>query len=171
MRSCQRALYCRELQHTSGKYIYVLIRLAQTNVNHFPLKWNTYKTNNAILYLMVGCSGRSNQVKNNKVKQIKEKYYLEKAEYQLSDFKTFRRTQLHPFRVFPLLFLLHFSFSWGVSRLRSSRQGRLTHSWTTNQPSLPRSAIFINFCLLWIICLASCTKVFTWLGSSALDYE
>ena len=30
--------------HSSGKYIYVLTRYAQTNVNYFPFEFNTRKT-------------------------------------------------------------------------------------------------------------------------------
>jgi len=45
-----------------------------------------------------------------------------------------------------------------------------SYSWTTSQRSLLRSAIFIIFCLFWMICCASWDKLCTWAGSSALVF-
>ena len=108
----------------------------------------------------------SNQVRNNKVKKIKEKYYREKADYRCQTWNISKKpTSTFQDSSFSAAF---YAFLRCFSSSEFEARSPYSYSWTTNQPSLLRSAIFINFCLLRINCSASCTKVFTWLGSSAL---
>ena len=51
----------------------------------------------------------SNQVRNNKEKEVKEKHYRVKL-IIIVRLETLRRTQLQPFRVFPLIFRSIFRF-------------------------------------------------------------
>ena len=114
----------------------------------------------------------SNLMRNNRVKQRKEKLLPRKSFLAPSDLKRLELPGLDLSESFHSFCPQHSSLSWVIFRLRSFRRGHLSdsYSWTTSQPSLLRSAIFINFCLLRMICCASCTKLNTWLESSVLVF-
>ena len=156
---------CRELQHAREKYFYILIHFAQTNVNYLPLECNIYKTNHAIWCWMLR---HSNQVRNNKEKYIKKRIVQRKSWLPLSDLKHCGEPSFYLSGFFLFFSAALFAFVrlfWSSKfEVRSSD----SYSWTPNQPSFLWSTICINFCLLRISCWASCTKVLTWLRSSAL---
>ena len=63
--------------------------------------------------------------------------------------------------------------SWGLFRPQSLKRGHSTPHFReplASQRSLLRSAVFINFCLLRMICSVSCDKLRTWKGSSELVF-
>ena len=141
-------------------YHNVLIRFAQTDVNYFPLKCNTYKTNSTVWWLDAQAfqPREKYQSKTEKRKKIPRKNWL-----SLSDLKRFEEPSLD-LSGSKLFFFFSAAFFAFLRRFTSSEfeaRSSDSYSWTISQPSLLRSAIFI---LLRIICCASCTKLRTWLG-------
>ena len=137
----------------NSRKCYVLIRFAQTNVNYFPLKCNTYKTINAIWWLDAQAF---NQVRNNKVAD-RGKILSRKSWLSFSDLKRFEEPSFDLSGFFLFFSAVFFAFLRRFSSSEFEGRSSDSYSWTPNQPSLLRSAIFINFCLLRIICWASCT--------------
>ena len=109
----------------------------------------------------------SNLVRTNKENRERKNITAKKLIFTVRR-KTLRRARLRLVEILPLFAAAFFVFLRRLSSSEFEARSSDSYSWTTNQPSLLRSAILINFFLLRMICSASCTKLRTWLESSAL---
>ena len=148
--------------HTGRKYIYVLIRCAQTNVNYFLLK--CYRNTTPKEWWLDAQAIQPN------VRHHKEKWKIlpRKSWTSLADLNFLEA--LPELALDSFLFFSADNLAFRIFFSSSELEASLSDSYycTTSHPSLLLSASFINFCRFFMSCLPSATSLRTSCGSFRL---